>query len=175
MLDKIGKFREYLDYLEEHYNNVQKAWKIIKDKCPSGKFRFLYDDYSYWVIEAAVLDHDVSKLSAEEFTQYRQFFFPTEEEEDNGKKDKDLMKTAWEHHKSVNNHHWENWTKELCSSPCVDVFVVLMVIDWMAMGIKFKNTARDYYEKNKDKIVLPEWAITLMYEIFDYVYPKNIK
>ena len=29
MLDKIQKFREYLDYVERHYNNVQKAWKLI--------------------------------------------------------------------------------------------------------------------------------------------------
>lgn len=27
----IGKFREYLDYIERHYNNVQKAWKMIND------------------------------------------------------------------------------------------------------------------------------------------------
>lgn len=33
MIEKIKKFREYLDYIEEHYNNVQKAWALINEKC----------------------------------------------------------------------------------------------------------------------------------------------
>ena len=41
----IQKTREYLDYLEEHYNNVQKAWKIIQDKCKD--MPFIYDDFQF--------------------------------------------------------------------------------------------------------------------------------
>ena len=44
------------------------------------------------------------------------------------------------------------------------------IIDWVAMGFKFGDTARDYYEKNKAEIELPEWAIVLMYKIFDCIY-----
>lgn len=44
-------------------------------------------------------------------------------------------------------------------------------VDWVAMGFEFGDTARDYYEKNKEEIKLPEWAIKLMYEIFDCIYP----
>jgi hypothetical protein len=46
-----------------------------------------------------------------------------------------------------------------------------MVIDWMAMGIKFNDTAQSYYEKNKDKIDLPEKGVKFIYEIFEKVYP----
>ena len=42
-----------------------------------------------------------------------------------------------------------------------------MVLDWMAMGYHFKNTAKSYYEKNKSKINLPPWADEFVNEIFD--------
>ena len=32
-----------------------------------------------------------------------------------------------------------------------------------------------YYEKNKHEISLPDWAIKLMYEIFDCIYPSDGK
>ena len=81
---------EYLDYIEEHYNNVQEAWKIINDKCQNKGFRFIYDDFVWHTIDSEVKAHDLSKLSPEEFTQYRQFFFPCDGEE----KDEALFKKA---------------------------------------------------------------------------------
>jgi hypothetical protein len=45
MINKIQKFREYLDYIEKHYNNVQEAWRLINEKC-QNKFRFIYDDWA---------------------------------------------------------------------------------------------------------------------------------
>jgi len=30
-----------------------------------------------------------------------------------------------------------------------------MVLDWMAMGLKFGDTAEEYYENNRDKIKIP--------------------
>ena len=47
------------------------------------------------------------------------------------------------------------------------------VVDWVAMGIKFNDTAKSYYEKNKHEIELPDWAIELMYEIFDCIYYED--
>jgi hypothetical protein len=44
-----------------------------------------------------------------------------------------------------------------------------MVIDWMAMGYKFGDTAQQYYEKNKEKIKLPGYAVKFMYEIFNRI------
>jgi len=173
MIDKIQKFREYLDYIEEHYNNVQKAWKLINDTCQQKGFRFIYDDFVWHTIDAEVKAHDSSKLSENEFTQYRQFFFPTENET----KDKGLFKKAWEHHKEKNEHHWQTWTNKHSENPYSDAFLVMNLVDWVAMGFKFNDTAKGYYEKNKHEIELPEWAIKLMYEIFDCIYPcdgKNI-
>jgi hypothetical protein len=79
-------------------------------------------------------------------------------------KDKEEFNAAWENHKEKNPHHWENWTKKeggwVCNCVC-------MVVDWMAMGMKFNDTPREYYEKNKDKIKLPNYAIKFMYKIFE--------
>lgn len=169
MNEKIQKFREYLDYIEEHYNNVQKAWALINEKCQNKHFRFISDDFVWDTINAEVKTHDLSKLSSEEFTQYRQFFFPCTGE----KADKNLFDQAWQHHKTENEHHWQTWTVKHKENPYADAFLVMNIVDWVAMGFKFNDTAKEYYEKNKDDIQLPEWAITLMYEIFDCIYQQN--
>ena len=124
MKEKIQKFREYLDYIEEHYDNVQKAWALINEKCPKNKFRFLYDDFVWHSIDTEV----------------------------------------------KSQHHWQNWTAIEKGNPYADMFLVMNIVDWVAMGLKFNDTAKDYYEKNKHEINLPNWAVKLMYEIFDCIY-----
>lgn len=164
--DRIAKTREYLDYFERHYDNVQKAWALINEKCKDKGFRFIYDDFVWWSIDSEVKMHDESKLSSFEFTQYRNYFFPAQNEE----KDKASFLAAWEHHKNNNEHHWQNWTERKASNPYADAFLVMNVVDWVAMGFEFGDTAKDYYEKNKDEITMPEWAVELMYKIFDCIY-----
>lgn len=166
-LAKIQKTREYLDYVERHIKNVQKAWQLIQDKCPrSSDFYFHGDDVEWHLINDDVVNHDASKLSASEFTQYRQWFFPAEGEE----KDRSLFKQAWEHHKENNRHHWQTWTAKHSNDQYASAYVTMMVIDWVAMGFEFGDTAKEYYEKNKDEIKLPEWAIKYMYRIFNAIY-----
>lgn len=160
MQQRISKTREYLNYIEEHYNNVQKAWQELQKKCKD--MRFIYDDYVWGCIDVEVKVHDLSKLSECEFVQYRKAFYATKQE---GKCD---MSEAWEHHQKVNPHHWQNWTKCLgIGNPYQwEIHCVHMVIDWIAMGYKFNDTAQRYYEKNKDKINIPDYAVKFIYEIF---------
>lgn len=172
MIDKIRKTREYLDYLEEHYNNVQKAWALLQEKCKD--MRFVYDDWCWGVIDADVKRHDESKLSQEEFVPYRINFFPGVDEI-HTKKAKEAFKLAWDHHKKENNHHWETWVSLTnqtgsLSSMYGDVYVALNVIDWVAMGMKMGDTAKEYYEINKATIKIPDWAEEMMYEIFKRIY-----
>lgn len=164
--DRIAKTREYLDYFERHYDNVQKAWALVNEKCAGKNFRFISDDFVWHTIDADVKMHDESKLSEFEFTQYRNYFFPADNEE----KNKESFKSAWEHHKAANEHHWQTWTERHSENPYADAFLVMNVVDWVAMGFEFGDTARDYYEKNKEQINLPDWAVKLMYEIFDCIY-----
>lgn len=165
-LELISKTREYLDYLEEHILNVRKAWAELQVKCK--KMRFIYDDYVYNWIGGEVEMHDLSKLSEFEFIQYRKAFYPTTTEP------RFDMSQAWEHHKAENPHHWENWTKRSEYNPYEwEVHFVHMVIDWMAMSYKSGDSAREYYEKNKDKIKLPEYAVSFIYEIFMCIETQN--
>ena len=156
----INKTREYLDYVQEHYNNVQRAWKVVKDKC--SDMRVVWDGWFFHILNCEIKYHDASKLSAEEFTQYRDAFFPVAEKKPLG--------NAWEHHKKCNDHHWETWTNKKYAKPIEwQIHCTHMVIDWMAMGYKFGDTAQEFYEKNKDKIKIPDYAVKFIYEIFDRI------
>lgn len=162
MIDKIRETRKYLDYLEEHYNNVQKAWELLQDKCKD--MFFISDDYTYIVLDKCIKEHDESKLSAEEFVQYRMYFFPVNEKE----KENACFDDAWENHKKLNSHHWEHWTKQ-SKHTYSEIFLIHNIIDWVAMGFKFGDTAQSYYEKNKKEIQFPDWAEKLAYEIFERI------
>lgn len=173
MQELLNKTREYIDYVERHYNNVQKAWQELNEKCKGHGFEWLYDDFIWNIINQNIKIHDLSKLSEKEFIQYRQFFKPTNYEVNNNLKDKDLMQKAWNHHLNNNHHHWQTWTNTDYYYPNQKlIYFIENICDWMAMGYEFGDTAKEYYENNKDKIILPEWAIKHMYEIFDIIYPE---
>jgi len=167
MKDKIIKMKEYLDYIEEHYDNVQKAWKIIQDKCKDMKI--IYDDYEFNMINQMIKSHDESKLNSSEFQAYRKYFYPTEYEKQYKEIHKIDFDRAWYSHWVHNPHHWQCWTK---STECDETYyaIVEMIVDWMAMGMKFGDTAQDYYENNSHSIDIPEKYEDFMYEIFNRIY-----
>ena len=166
MIEQIIKTREYLNYIEEHYNNVQKAWEIIKEKCKD--MFFMADDYRYFSIQEAVETHDFSKLSPQEFLPYRKKFYPTKWEEENDNTIEREFNSAWEHHKKNNPHHFENW-KEIKGYPAIEVHVVHNMIDLIAMSMKFGGTAESFYEKNKTEFDFPQWADEFVHEIFESI------
>ena len=150
--DYIDQTRLYLNYLEEHLENVRRAFNELSVAC-EGMW-WVGDDCAWHTLRQQVEDHDLSKFSIEEFVQYRANFFPIS---DFDKKYSGFDK-AWENHKLENHHHHET------ASTFLDI--VHMVIDWTAMGYKFGDTAQQYYEANKDKIKLSEDRVRFMYEIF---------
>jgi hypothetical protein len=170
IINKINKTREYLDYLENHIENIKKAFEIIKEKCKD--MRFIYDDFFYSEFIRQIEYHDISKMSDNEFTQYREHFSPTNKEI----KYKDLPNEinicfldSFKHHKENNSHHWENWAKkEFKEHPDYwEIHCAHMIVDWMAMSFKFGDTAKEFYENNKSIIKLPDYAIVFIYDIFD--------
>ena len=167
IIEQIEKTREYLDYIEDHIFNVKRAWIELQEKCQD--MDFIYDDFLYEWIGGEVVKHDLSKMSESEFIQYRKAFYPTESE---SKGDKYDMTFAWEHHKKHNPHHWENWAGRYTVLSHPDewkVHCVHMICDWMAMGYKFGDTAQAFYESGKEKIIIPDYAIDYMYEIFNRI------
>ena len=165
MLAVINKTRRYLDYVEGHYKNVQRAWGDVQEKC--GGMRFVSDDFVWGLLDAEIKCHDLSKMSVEEFVPFRRNFYPTEFES----RHKVAPDNALAHHQDHNPHHWQNWTNMGEWAPYDrEINCVHMVIDWIAMSYKFGGTARKYYEANKHEIHLPNWAVVFINEIFDLVY-----
>jgi hypothetical protein len=140
---------EYWDYLQEHLSNVKKAHKtalLIFSDIPTVASAAFQQD-----LQLEVDNHDMSKFTETEWAPYRDRFILK-------KRDVPEFKAAWEHHKKYNPHHWETWTQEL-HSPCWMLHAVHNVIDWMAMALKFGDTAHFYYEKNKSTILIPQAAL----------------
>lgn len=161
--DCIDKTREYLDYLEEHLNNVKRAFNELSKIC-DGMW-WVGDDCSWHTLRVEVEFHDLSKFSKEEFTQYRDNFFPVSKMD----KDSSLISVgfdeALENHQKQNHHHHETIENH--------IDLIHMIIDWTAMGYKFGDTAQQYYESNKAKIILTNEQRKLMYEVFDRIRERT--
>jgi len=161
LLKQIEKTRNYLDYIENHVKNVRAAFGVVRNKCSDMKV--IYDDHLYSLLEREIYYHDISKLSQEEFIPYRKKFYPVNDLEEN---DSMSFSKAWEHHKENNHHHWESLNLD---SYAWEVDATHMVIDWMAMGYEFDDTAREFYENNKKRIHIPKYVEEYIYEIFDRI------
>jgi len=42
-----------------------------------------------------------------------------------------------------------------------------MILDWLAMSMKFNNSVKDFYEKNKGKMVLSPNTVILIDRVID--------
>jgi hypothetical protein len=161
-ITKIKQFRKYLDYLEEHLNNVEKAYEFFTIWCAEGYTKEEID----W-LEGDVRDHDLSKFDAEEFQAYRMKFFPTEEEknycEDVQNIVEENFREAWFHHYSNNAHHPEYWKKKGEKGHRFwKMMVVHMAIDLTAMSLKFGGKPSEYYANNKGRFEIPEDGETIL-------------
>ena len=173
-LKRLDVIRAYCDYVEEHLRNVGKAWVVLQNALPHCKV--VWDDHAFWTTHAMIEEHDLSKLDHAEFIPYADWFFgefgndcevPEGAMIPKHSRADVAFRSAWDFHKARNPHHWQNWTKAGEHFPGESsCHVVCMVADWMAMGMKFGDTAEEYYEREKGKIILPEWAVEFLQRIF---------
>ena len=104
--------------------------------------------------------HDLSKFMRAELPHYDQQFFG-----DRG--DAPGFARAWVHHQNVNAHHWEYWITRSDHSkgaslavdgclPMPEVFVVEMVVDWMAASKAYTGSwdMTLWLDKNLGKVCL---------------------
>lgn len=159
----INKTREYLDYIEEHINNVDRAFVVVAEKCKD--LPSIASDQMYFELTGDISSHDISKLSKEEFTQYRDAFFPTD-----GNKTK-LCPKAWENHKKENIHHWQSIMDSDTSIGTREKNLAHMIIDWTAMSYKFGGSAKSFYENEMKtgNIELKGDDVVFIYKIFDRI------
>lgn len=160
--DYIDSTRKYLDYLEDHLNNVAKAFNELSEAC-SGKEQWVGDDCTWWEFKSEVEDHDISKFGRHELTQYRDNFFPVCEED----KKNSGFDAAWENHKDKNHHHHET------AGNYMDI--VHMVIDWVAMSYKFGDNPRDFYNKTKPTMKIDEKFHDYIDKLFVYLEEYRVK
>lgn len=160
--DYIDRTRDYLNYIEEHLENVRKAFIELSEACEG--MSWVGDDCAWHSLRAEVMSHDLSKFTKEEFAQYRDSFFPVNDSD----KACSCFDVAWENHKRNNHHHHETATNYLD--------VIHMVIDWTAMGYKFGDDAQSYFEENKERISISEEHEQFMYEVFNKIeaYRKKL-
>lgn len=164
------KNEEYTEYIKEHIQNVQEAWGKLQIICPNEIF--VTDQNLNKSITERTIQHDSSKYNADEFTAYRRFFYPISKDEK--KKSYNDFQKAWILHYTRNDHHWEHWispnshdfnNQNFNIQDVKNTFIldrgdkrietlVEMICDWMAMGKVFGNTAKQYYDSNKEKIRL---------------------
>lgn len=142
--------KENEDYIKEHTENVKKAFTILV------KLGIIEPDTEvYKRALTAVLVHDESKNSVEEFTPYALRFFTP-----NGKERyKEEFDYAWLHHIHRNPHHWNYWVLvdgvgKITALEMPEHYVYEMICDWLSFGIKkgdlteiksFNDSKRDEY------------------------------
>ena len=182
-LKRLEVLRLYCDYVEEHLRNVGKAWVILQEACVHEKQ--VWNDCDFWHTHALIEQHDLSKMYAGEFVQYAEWFFGPHgkdydvhddggEGETQHKAAEANFRHAWNHHKMMNPHHWQTWPTAPEKFPGErGCHLMCMVADWMAMGMKFGDTAEEYYEREKAKINLPEWAVDSLHGIFAALREAN--
>lgn len=165
--DYIDQSRAYLNYLEEHLNNVARAFQEVSEACDG--MAWVGDDSIWHTLRIEVEHHDLSKFSSIEFISYRAKFFPVQE-----MPEEDTFDHAWEHHKLNNTHHWESIRYNPYTPGITERDLIHMVIDWTAMGYRFGDTAEAYYIANKNKIIIqPEW-LPFLESIFEALRKHNV-
>lgn len=152
----------YTNYVDTHIDNVIKAWKeevsIIEDDFIQSNSKELSEQ---------IEQHDKSKWEESEYDAYRANYNPINDQE---KIDNEAnFQAAWYHHFQNNPHHWQHWIDEEGElKPIEDLHQVKkayieMICDWQAMGYVFGDTAKQYYDQNKD-------TIKIYPDLYDWFY-----
>lgn len=140
----MNKYIKYLLYVLEHKKNV------------------FIECMKMGLYIHAIL-HDLSKLLPSEFIPYARFFYSkdrTNNYKQSDELDENFLK-GWTLHQKRNRHHWNYWVSvsrkdEIIPIPMPDKYVKQMVADWNGMSRKFGGSTLDYFEKNKDNMILHE-------------------
>ncbi len=145
-------YMKYFEYYANHTYGVVLAWQDIRDILIDNN---LINEVEFNHINNLIIWHDNSKISKEEFEAYALKYFPVEFKDTEFEQEKieNAYKTAWQHHKDNNLHHWQ--TLKDYKGLDWKCYIVDAVCDWIAMGWATGNLVNDYYEKNKGKIILP--------------------
>lgn len=149
--------QEYVKYVNEHISNVNKVWQSLY-RHVDGKFgiEFWIEDCEFFEIDSRIKSHDESKFSNYEFYGYAQWFYPRKEYHRN----ENIFTDSWNHHQKANDHHWQYWlmyeNSKTIALSMPYACMIEMLCDWGAMSLKFNNRPSEWYEKEKDNMLMHE-------------------
>ena len=111
------------------------------------------------------ITHDLSKFLPSEFLPYANKFMGGDYAYKFFEVERAFEK-AWLFHQHRNKHHWDYWVNSKGTAiPMPSKYVMQMIADWRGMSRKFGGTAKDYYEKNKDRLILHEKTVEIVERI----------
>lgn len=155
--------KKYLEYLKQHINNVEKAFKWLLDKGIINN--------EHYKVSGAIFLHDESKCSRQELEPYAEYFY--------GERTEQVKKNfnyAWLRHIHLNKHHWQHWVLINDDDGTVALempyeYVVEMICDWWSFSHKTGNLKGifDWYESHKEKMILHENTRKLVEEILQKI------
>lgn len=135
--------KQYDEYLFNHIQAVKACYKLLTHgRCE-------------------LINHDASKYSSDEYTQYDGHFYC--KDESLAWCHKNNFKYAWLHHQNTNKHHWQYWVLindedgiEPLKMPNGSIYE--MVADWGSFAFQKKdgNELLKWYESHKKKMILHE-------------------
>lgn len=150
---------EYFDYIIEHKKNVMIAYNIMNQL---DNYAGIHNCSAMYItkeeceeLKKRVIEHDLSKLSKEEFDGYRKYFFITEGEETTANHmdisgkiyNENEFKKSLKNHCVKNSHH-----PEFHKGKMSRVDMLEMILDWCAMSLKFGGNPFDYFMNKKDEL-----------------------
>lgn len=140
------------------------------------KFYVFYAGTKIGVNWFQLLIHDWQKFMPYEYRGYIKAFYTPDGKGRAYREDNEHFKHAWNHHQKHCKHHWQYWflrwdrgEDEALRIP--HKYVKEMVADWFGAGkaITGKWEAAEWYEKNKDKIILHPETRKEIEKLIDFI------
>jgi len=139
------------------------SWQYFKYLC-RHKWYVLIECYRLGILWRGLV-HDLSKFLPSEFFAYRNYFCGGYDHDMMPKPIDEAFDYAWHWHLKRNKHHWQWWILKydegnLKVFEMPDVYRKEMLADWIGAGkaITGKNGVFEWYQSNKNKMVLAEYT-----------------
>lgn len=152
---------QYDNYIKEHKENVEKAFKWLEKNLPEVlPSKDAGDEYSICA-HNCTFSHDQSKYDEEEYDAYDKYF-------NGGNRSYEVVNNfnyAWLRHIHNNPHHWQHWVlvnddpdKAEVILDMPDVYIIEMICDWMSFSIKKNdiNELFNFYESRSKYMKLSD-------------------
>lgn len=156
---------QYNEYLTGHIGNINEALELLKDL----EIPFVVDNYEE--LKEICSKHDASKYEDVEYIPYRKHFYPINDEE---KLESEAFELACRHHIKNNKHHWDYWLNDNNELEIPDeheykLYCVERCCDWLSMANQHGEGPMNWYNANKDAMIMPDYGFELCEEILSKV------